>query len=133
MVLPGWLKRLIPGSKELAPSRAYDLWAEGYDAQPGNLKLDMDEELFGNLLDQARVTDQLVVDIGCATGQHWKKILGKNPLKLVGYDVSAGMLEKLREKFPGSETHLLTDHRLKEMPGAGCGLVVSTLTIAHME
>jgi ubiquinone/menaquinone biosynthesis C-methylase UbiE len=133
MKLAGWLKRLIPGSKELAPSRAYDLWAEGYDAQPGNLMLDMDEELFGNLLGMSKVTGELVADIGCGTGRHWKRILQKNPKKLVGYDVSARMLEKLKEKFPAAETHLLTDHRLKEIPDGGCGLVISTLAIAHIE
>jgi ubiquinone/menaquinone biosynthesis C-methylase UbiE len=133
MSFTGWLKKRFSGSKELAPSRAYDLWAGAYDAQPGNLMLDMDEELFGNLLDQAKLTGQCVVDIGCGTGRHWKKILRKNPSKLVGYDVSAGMLEKLKEKFPGAETHLLTDHRLKELADASCGLVVSTLTIAHIE
>ena len=132
MSLTSQLSRFFFGKKETTPPKAYDLWAAGYDAQPGNLMLDMDEELFTSLLDQTIVYDKWVADIGCGTGRHWKKIIQKNPARLVGYDVSRGMLDKLKQKFPGADTHVIKDHLLPGLENNSCDLIISTLAIAHI-
>jgi ubiquinone/menaquinone biosynthesis C-methylase UbiE len=94
--------------------------------------LDLDEAVFSELLKGVSIAGKQVADIGCGTGRHWPKIMAANPAHVIGYDVSEGMLEKLEEKFPAAETHLLqTDNRLN-LNSASCDLVCSTLTVAHI-
>ena len=118
--------------KESEPAAAYDIWALSYDHQPDNLMLVLDEELCGSLLASVPLSGKVIADIGCGTGRHWKKIVDRQPSRLVGYDVSGGMLEILRKKFPLAETHQLKDHRLPELGDASCDLLLSTLTMAHI-
>ena len=54
------------------------------------------------------------------------------PARLAGYDVSLGMLDRLRKKYPRAETHLLTGATLTGLPDDSCDLVLSTLTVAHL-
>lgn len=118
--------------KESEPAAAYDIWAESYDHQPDNLMLALDEALCTDLLRPVTVTGKVIADIGCGTGRHWKKIFDREPARLMGYDVSAGMLAILRRKYPASETYLLTGSALPELPDASCDLILSTLTVAHI-
>ncbi len=119
--------------KEKSPAVAYDLWASGYDDQPGNLMMDLDEEIFGSFLEDMNLTGKIVMDVGCGTGRHWEKILDKNPQKIIGYDVSVEMLKRLQEKYPMAVTHLLTGEHLHGTENSSCDIIVSTLTIAHIE
>src|SRR6185437_14798281 len=96
--------------KEKDVVEAYDLWAENYDSQPGNLMLDLDEIVFSGLLDDVDIKNRRVADIGCGTGRHWARILQKDPESLTGFDVSTGMLNKLNQKFPEAKTHVITDN-----------------------
>src|ERR1700744_6050514 len=118
--------------KESEPATAYDIWALSYDHQPDNLMLALDEELCGSLLAQVQLSGKVIADIGCGTGRHWQKIFDRQPSRLGGSDVSGGMLEILRKKFPPAETHQLKDHRLPELENASCDLLLSTLTMAHI-
>jgi ubiquinone/menaquinone biosynthesis C-methylase UbiE len=119
--------------KEVDPALAYDQWSSGYDSQPGNLMLALDEQLCTELLSETIIGGKMVADIGCGTGRHWAKIMDKKPARLVGLDVSAGMLAMLRQKYPAAETELLTDHRLPGLANESCHLILSTLTVAHIE
>lgn len=119
--------------KEKDPAAAYDLWASVYDNQPGNLMLDLDEEIFGSLFQEMVLKEKIVADIGCGTGRQWKRILNKTPRKLIGYDVSVEMLKRLQEKYPEAETHLLSDNLLHGLETNSCDILISTLTIAHIE
>jgi len=61
------LKQFVSGffsTKETDPRRAYDLWAGGYDSQPGNLMLDLDEKLFSELIDPLDIKGAVIADIG---------------------------------------------------------------------
>ena len=118
---------------ETDPETAYDMWAQVYDLQPGNLMLTLDEEIFSGLLQRVLLLNKTIVDIGCGTGRHWDKIMAHNPVLLSGYDVSMGMLDKLKEKYPEAEVFHLVDNNL---PGVGNGsvdVIVSTLAVAHIE
>ena len=133
------LKRYLPKSllrthipeKEAGP--AYDLWAENYDNQPGNLMLDLDEIVFGRLLADVDINNKRVADIGCGTGRHWGKLLKQQPRQLSGFDVSGGMLEKLQQKFPQADTQLISDNLLSNTPTNSFDVIVSTLTVAHIK
>lgn len=113
--------------------KAYDLWAANYDSQPGNLMLDLDEFLFNKLLTGTDVKDRLVADIGCGTGRHWPKIFAENPASLTGFDVSPGMLEKLKFKFPDAQTEVITDNLFDTINNEAFDVIISTLTVAHIE
>ncbi|MFN8250297.1 MAG: class I SAM-dependent methyltransferase [Ferruginibacter sp.] len=119
--------------KEKDAATAYNLWAGYYDSQPHNLMLALDETVFSELLQLVPFTKGLIADIGCGTGRHWQKLLQLQPQKITGFDVSEQMLAKLVAKYPGAETHLVKNESLAPLQDNSCGLLVSTLTIAHIE
>jgi len=121
------------GRKEIEPGKAYDHWAGSYDSQPDNLMLALDEALTGELLDGLPLQSMVIADIGCGTGRHWQKLMEKMPALLQGFDVSAGMLSMLKQKYPKAKTFLLKDFHLPELRTNTCDLVSTTLTIAHIE
>lgn len=129
--LPNRLSGSYTPETEAAP--AYDLWSEKYDHQPGNLMLDLDERLFGCLLSGVDITHKKVADIGCGTGRHWAKLFNRQPHSLSGFDVSAGMLNQLKMKFPAAETHLLKDNLMDNVATGNFDTVLSTLTVAHIK
>lgn len=117
---------------EFEPAEGYDIWAENYDRQPDNLMLALDEEVFAGLAEIAGLEGKVIVDVGCGTGRHWKKIFNAGPESLTGYDVSEGMLSVLRKKFEQAAVHLLVSDRLFNTAGSSCDIVLSTLTMAHI-
>lgn len=125
--------RVPPPLIEKNSIEAYDLWSEKYDAQPGNLMLDLDEMVFSGLLNSLDLKNKYVADIGCGTGRHWNKILNNDPFSLTGFDVSAGMLKRLQLKFPQAHTHQISDNLFSAVPDAQFDVIVSTLTVAHIE
>ncbi|MGZ3754307.1 MAG: class I SAM-dependent methyltransferase [Mucilaginibacter sp.] len=133
------LKKIIsktpfyPTVTEKGSVEAYDLWSENYDAQPGNLMLDMDKQLFANLLTGMDLSGKKIADIGCGTGRHWPGILNEEPLSLTGFDVSPGMLGRLAIKFPHAHTHQITDNLFTNVPDGRYDVIVSTLTVAHIK
>lgn len=114
-------------------AEAYDIWAENYDHQPGNLMIDLDEQLFAGMLNDLSVTGKQVADIGCGSGRHWGKLFAKQPKSLTGFDVSEGMLKKLKEKYPQANVRHIADDLFSDVPCAGFDIIVSTLTVAHIE
>ena len=69
-----YLQTKVSISSEKPVVKAYDIWSHSYDAQPGNLVLDLDEMIFSTLLEDIDLEHKLVADIGCGTGRHWQKI-----------------------------------------------------------
>lgn len=127
------LKSPVNTIEQLNPVSAYDIWADNYDNQPGNLMLDLDEQVFSGLLNEIDIEDKRVADIGCGTGRHWDKLFKANLLSLTGFDVSAGMLKHLEEKYPQADTYRITDNLFSFIPDNTYDVIVSTLTIAHIE
>ncbi|MFI5161104.1 MAG: class I SAM-dependent DNA methyltransferase [Sphingobacteriales bacterium] len=118
---------------EKPSAEAYDLWSDDYDMQPGNLMLDLDEILFAQFLEKIDLKSKAVADIGCGTGRHWSKMLIQNPLTLTGFDVSQGMLNKLREKYPLAKVCKIDDDAFTNARYPPFDIIVSTLTVAHIE
>ena len=121
------------GFKEKKVVDAYNLWAENYDSQPGNLMLDLDELLFSKILENVEICDKNVADIGCGTGRHWAKIFKKKPANLTGFDVSPGMLDKLKIKYPAAGVEVINNDRFAAIPDHFFDVIISTLTVAHIE
>jgi SAM-dependent methyltransferase len=134
MPLYNRLKEYLTGSrrKETIPAAAYDIWSLTYDEQPENLVLAVDEEIVTEFFASADFESKIIADIGCGTGRHWPKIMDKKPGRLIGYDVSAGMLKKVKTKFPGAETCLLSGNELVGLETCSCDFIISTLTLAHI-
>ena len=127
------LKQLLFKTRDTSPEKAYDLWAKGYDDQPDNLMLALDERVFSELLQLVPPENKTVVDIGCGTGRHWSRVFSQKPAKMIGYDVSEGMLKMLEQKYPGAMVHKLSGNELRELENGSVDLVMSTLTIAHIK
>jgi len=127
------LTNLLHPKKEIAPGPGYDLWALTYDEQTDNPIVYLDEIVFDEMLSGINIEGKIVVDIGCGTGKHWEKILGKKPKELIGYEVSSGMLKKLRQKYPEARAYLTHANRLAELPDQSCDIIVSTLVIGYIE
>src|ERR1700691_798458 len=117
---------------ESEPAEAYDIWSLSYDNQPDNLMLALDQALCQELMAAIPLTDKIIVDVGCGTGRHWPALFNRSPARLAGFDVSIGMLDRLRMKYPGAETHLLSGAALAGLADNSCDLVLSTLTVAHL-
>lgn len=129
-------KRLLHyfrSAKDTNPEPAYNLWAKDYDNQPDNLMLALDEALFTDLLAPIDLNNKTVADIGCGTGRHWQTLVSGGPAKLLGFDISEGMLAILQQKFKQAQTYRLLNNKLAQLENGSCDLLISTLTIAHIE
>jgi ubiquinone/menaquinone biosynthesis C-methylase UbiE len=118
--------------QEFDAESAYDQWASDYDQQPENLMLALDEQLADRLLSHTPQQIDTILDVGCGTGRHWPKLMRYNGT-LMGTDVSEGMLLKLKSKFPGATVFHTPDGTLPELPVESVDLLISTLTIAHIQ
>jgi ubiquinone/menaquinone biosynthesis C-methylase UbiE len=117
---------------DFASETAYDIWAGSYDAQPDNLMLALDEEVFSVLLKQINMEGSSVADIGCGTGRHWPEILKHKPRNLTGFDVSAKMLAELKTKFPEADVVKIDGYRPLQLGEKVYDVLLSTLTVAHI-
>jgi len=114
-------------------AEAYDTWAAGYDSQPGNLVLDLDKALFASLVKNIDLANKKIADVGCGTGRHWPLLYSFHPSLVMGFDVSEGMLQQLRQKFPFGVTQQITSDELEMIPSASVDCLITTLTIGHIK
>ena len=114
------------------PAAAYDLWSATYDSQADNPLVAAGDQLASELLAAVDLGGKMVVDVGCGTGRLWNLLLERAPARLLGYDVSEGMLARLRDKYPQAAAEKLDGYRLPGAPEAGCDLVISTLTLGYL-
>lgn len=119
-------------SRVKKPAVGYDTWSGSYDDQPQNLILHLDAEILNDMLQEVSLLNRKMADIGCGTGRHWTELYKGNPASITGFDVSKGMLEKLKFKFPDAPVFLVKDHELNGIAGNEFDLLLSTLTLAHI-
>ena len=116
----------------LAARDAYRLWAASYDAQPDNVVLELERQLFSELLTQVPLEGRAVLDVGCGTGRHWARLAAERPRALVGADSSPEMLARLRARIPDAALHLVDGTRLDGIGDRAFDVVISTLTLGHI-
>ncbi len=130
------LRKILPDSPfaatALPAEEAYEIWSASYDHQPGNLMLLLDEQIFSHLIRNINFRNKKVADIGCGTGRHWQSIYSKKPATVMGFDVSAGMLKQLKNKFPDALTQKTRNNLLGTLSDATVDCIFSTLTVAHI-
>jgi len=133
--LKGYINHFFFSKKipDTLSEEAYDLWATEYDNQPDNLMLALDEQIFKVLLDGIDIENKVVADMGCGTGRHWRKLFAKQPGKLTGYDVSGGMLDELKRKYPQADVVKLEGDLAPKLTSHSIDVIVSTLTVAHID
>jgi ubiquinone/menaquinone biosynthesis C-methylase UbiE len=95
--------------------------------------LDLDKIVLNELLRPIVITGKQIADIGCGTGRHWADILQKEPSELTGFDVSPGMLKKLKDKFPTADAKMITNNHFSDVANGSFDMIISTLTMAHIE
>jgi ubiquinone/menaquinone biosynthesis C-methylase UbiE len=115
----------------LASEDAYRLWSQTYDAEPDNVLLTLEEDVFGALLSDLPLADKVIVDVGCGTGRHWKRLLAHRPAELHGVDSSAEMLARLRIRYPDARVHLRSGRRISEFGDGSIDVIVSTLMLGY--
>lgn len=74
----------------------------------------LDEIVFSRLLERAELPDKITFDIGCGTGRHWDRIMELGSAELIGCDISAEMLKRLRQKCPDAKTYHLPNSALRQ-------------------
>lgn len=126
------LRSVFMTFREENAETAYDKWAAGYDVQDGNLVLDLDNKLFAEMMASYEIKDKTILDVGCGTGRHWHKIYEQHPRRLIGYDISKRMLDRLREKFPQAEIYHSRKDSFSELSPSSCDCIISTLALAHI-
>ena len=133
--LKGYINQFLFSRKvpDTLSEAAYDLWAAEYDNQPDNLMLALDEQIFKVLLDGIDIENKTVADMGCGTGRHWPKLFSQQPGKLTGYDVSGGMLDELKRKYPQADAVKLEGDLVPKLATNSIDVIVSTLTVAHID
>lgn len=130
-----WYKKLLHfifPYKDTKPARAYNLWSSEYDNQPENLMLSLDNVLFDTLLKKVDTNNKQIIDVGCGTGRHWLTIYARGVKSIIGYDVSQGMLRILKQKFPGCVAWKINNNKLLYTADNYADILISTLTIAHI-
>src|SRR3954451_11493292 len=114
----------------LPPEQAYDLWAVTYDQQNDNLLMALDEELTFAGTTAADWQGRAILDLGCGTGRHWDRLEGA--ARLVGVDLSTGMLRRLQERHPGAEVHRIGDVSLPMLADGEIDRVLCNLMIGYV-
>jgi cytosine/adenosine deaminase-related metal-dependent hydrolase/ubiquinone/menaquinone biosynthesis C-methylase UbiE len=80
----------------VAPTEAFDTWAQVYDEQPNPL-LSLEQRFLSQLLPDIRGLD--ILDAGCGTGRWLQHLALKHPASLVGVDTSPEMLRRAEIKL----------------------------------
>ena len=121
----------------LPADRAYDLWAQTYDRDDNPVK-HLERRLLEKSLRGLRLKSPALLDFGCGTGRHWQLFLRSRPRRLLGCDVSRGMLKVLKAKHPRAEIFLLKGKgpqrpvHFSFLAEASLDLVVCSLTLGYL-
>lgn len=107
----------------------YNQWANFYDSYP-NPTVAIDDLTFPEFYDDVR--NESVLEIGCGTGRHTKRLIELENT-VVGVDVSAGMLEKARQKINSPNASFIEGDILDvQIPNAPFDSIVMSLVLEHI-
>ena len=95
---------------------AYGSFAYVYDIFMDNVPYEEWAQFILNLLQDRKITEGLVLELGCGTGK-LMTLLGKAGFDMIGVDNSVEMLQIAREKTSQDFLYLLQDMREFELYG----------------
>ena len=114
---------------EVMPTwRGYDGWAASYDGEPNGAFPLQDRVLFP-ILDGLR--PGLVIDAACGTGRTSHQ-LARRGHRVLGFDISPGMLARARANVPEAE-FAQASYTSLPVEAASADHVVCTLALSHLE
>lgn len=96
--------------------RSYENFARVYDELMDNVPYEEWAQFILNLLQDRKITEGLVLELGCGTGK-LMTLLGKAGFDMIGVDNSVEMLQIAREKTSQDFLYLLQDMREFELYG----------------
>ena len=75
-----------------------------------------------------------ILELGIGTGETARRVLDRHPdAQLIGIDASPGMVEVARDTLPSDRVSLLVGRLEDPLPEGRYDLVVSALTVHHLE
>ena len=95
---------------------SYENFARVYDELMDNVPYEEWAQFILNLLQDRKITEGLVLELGCGTGK-MMTLLGKAGFDMIGVDNSVEMLQIAREKTSQDFLYLLQDMREFELYG----------------
>jgi SAM-dependent methyltransferase len=118
----------IRGGRLTDSIRSYDANASAYAQRYERVDL---TAIRGAFLDELGKRSGLVLDVGCGAGRDTSAFL-KSSRRVVGVDLSYGMLDQARLKHPGLVL-VRADFRQLPLTGGICGGVWSLASLVHLD
>ena len=111
----------------MATARGYDSWAATYDGEP-NGAFPIQDRVLLPMLDA--LEPGVTIDAACGTGRTSHELVRRGH-RVLGFDISPGMLARARVNVPGAE---FAEASFTAMPvgDAGADHVVCTLALSHL-
>lgn len=114
--------------------RAYDEWSSSYD-EDRNATRDLDARVLRAHAGALALAGEAVLELGCGTGKNtvW---LAAQACRVLGLDVSEGMLARARARVAGAANVELVLHDLRHpwpVADGSQGRVVGNLVLEHIE
>ena len=111
----------------LSVAHAYDRWSAAYDAYDNPMVLMAARAVAGLTARGAGV-----VEFGCGTGRNLETLKAAGAARLVGLDLSEGMLQQARARDASFELHRRDMATAAPFAGASFDLVMFCLTLEHV-
>jgi malonyl-CoA O-methyltransferase len=121
---------MVPDTRiHLAVVEAYDRWSSFYDCYDNPMVFGA-SRIVQRLAEN--VAGQDVIELGCGTGRNLERLKRKGAAKVIGCDISAGMLEQARAR--DAELTLLQQDMTQPLPLAdgSADLILFSLALEHV-
>ena len=110
----------------------YNSFARGYDLLTDNIAYKQFADYYEEIFARQGIKPELVLDLGCGTGEMLKLILQKDPHKeLCGIDLSEEMLAVAKSKLPEQVKLLLGDSEALPFPDNAFDVVYCNDSFHH--
>lgn len=113
--------------RHLGVKDAYDLWADGYDAQDNPMVLGATQVLARRLPEFA---GHAVVEFGCGTGRNLEALAQAGAARGAGVDLSPGMLAQARVRVPQASLYE-GDFAAAPVPARAFDVALFCLALEH--
>jgi malonyl-CoA O-methyltransferase len=113
--------------RHLAVKDAYDLWADGYDAQDNPMVLGA-TQILARLLPE--FAGAAVIEFGCGTGRNLEAFARAGAAPVAGVDLSPGMLAQARLRVPHA-TLFEGDFAAAALPKCAFDVALFCLALEH--